>query len=252
MQRGFFRGAARPLVYGHRGASAHAPENTLPAFARALDDGADGVELDVRDAACGTVVVVHDPTLDRTAGRPGEVSRMPAHELATVEVGGGATIPTLDQAIDLVRGRDRRLNVEVKGDVPDRLHLCRAVARVLRRRSPREREGLMVSSFRPEMLAALRALGAGVPMAFLFDEEHTGVLRARMLARVFRPDGLHPQHRLADAATIARWHARGLFVAAWTVDDPERVRALAAAGIDGLITNDPRRTLGLLAPTGAA
>lgn len=245
--RAFFRGAARPLVYGHRGASARAPENTLAAFARALDEGADGVELDVRDAACGTVVVVHDPTLDRTAKRPGEVARMAAAELAQIDVGGD-TIPTLDQAIDLVRTRGGLVNVEVKGDVPNRVRLCRAVARTLARRSPRDRDGVMISSFRPEMLAALRGLGARVPMAFLFDEEHTGLVRARLLSRVFRPDGEHPQHRLADAATIRKWHARGEFVAAWTVDEPERVRALAAAGIDGLITNDPAGTLAILRP----
>ena len=66
------------LIWAHRGASTHAPENTIAAFERAIQDGADGIELDVRDAACGAIVVAHDPTLDRLAGRPGVVASMRA------------------------------------------------------------------------------------------------------------------------------------------------------------------------------
>ncbi len=233
------RATERPWIYGHRGASARAPENTLRAFALALDEGADGVELDVRDAGDGTVVVTHDPTLERVAGSPRVVAASTLAQLAEADLGGGERVPSLDRVIDLVRGRDRLLNVEIKGDVPDRMRLVRAVARLLRRRRRAELDGILVSSFRPEMLAALRALGAGVPVAFLFDAEHTGIFRARVLARALGPDGMHPQHLLAAPARIARWQARGRFVGAWTVDDPSRARALAAAGIDAIITNDP-------------
>lgn len=238
-----------PLVWAHRGASAHAPENTAAAFARAIEDGADGVELDVRDAACGTVVVAHDPTLDRVAGRPGEVVRLTARELSDIRVADAGSpdgvpgFPTLDAAIDQIVGAGLRLNVELKGDVPDRLRLSRQVARLLGRRRPDEREAILVSSFRPEILVAVRALGAGVPVGFLFDEEHTGILRAEALWRAIRADGVHPQHRLATRTAIAAWKRAGLFVTAWTVEDEERVRILARDGVDGVITNDPARTL---------
>lgn len=241
------RRTERPWIYGHRGASARAPENTMRAFALALDEGADGVELDVRDAQDATVVVCHDPTLERVAKRSTVVAASSARDLARVDLGAGEGVPSLDDVLDLVRGRARLVNVEVKGDVPDRLRLCRAVARLLRRRSPGERDGILVSSFRPEMLAALRLAGAGVPMAFLFDEKNTGRARARVLARVFRPDGMHPQHPLATDQAIGRWHRRGCFVGAWTVDDPERARTLSRAGIDAIITNDPRGILAALA-----
>lgn len=244
------RRTERPWVYGHRGASARAPENTLRGFALALDEGADGVELDVRDAGDGNVVVAHDPTLLRVAKNPMVVAASTVRALAEVDLGQGEHVPTLDAAIDLVRGRDALLNVEVKGDVPDRVRLVRAVTRLLRRRSARDREGILVSSFRPEMLAGLRLGGAGVPVAFLFDAENTGLFRARWLARVFRPDGLHPQRGLATEARIAHWHARGCFVGAWTVDDPSEAKRLAQAGIDALITNDPRGILAALAAPG--
>lgn len=245
------RRAERPWIYGHRGASARAPENSLRGFALALDEGADGVELDVREAGDGTVVVSHDPTLERVAKNPTVVAASSVRTLAGIDLGGGEHVPTLDAAIDLVRGRDARLNVEVKGDVPDRMQLCRAVVRLLARRSTRDREGILVSSFRPEMLAAIRFAGAGVPIAFLFDEENTGMFRARVLARALRPDGMHPKHTLALPERIRRWQARGCFVGAWTVDEPARARALAQAGIDALITNDPRGIVAALGDRGS-
>ena len=236
------RGPQRPWIYGHRGASARAPENTQRAFALAFDEGADGIELDVRLSRDGAVVVCHDPTLERLAKRPGVVAQLDARELTHIDVGGD-TIPLLDDVLDAATARGGRVNVEVKGDVPDRLATSRAVARLLRARSARDRATIFASSFRPEMLAAMRVAGAGVPMAFLFDLENTGPARAAILRRVFLPDGLHPQDRACTAQAIARWRARGLFVNAWTIDDPDRIRSLSAAGVDGIITNDPRGAL---------
>jgi glycerophosphoryl diester phosphodiesterase len=242
------------LVWAHRGASAHAPENTAAAFSRAIADRADGVELDVRDAACGTVVVAHDPTLDRVAGRPGEVARLTAQELSDIRVADAGSpdgvpgFPTLDAAIDQIVGAGLHLNVELKGDVPDRLRLSRLVAAVLRRRRAAEREAILISSFRPEILVAVRGFGAGVPVGFLFDAEHTGLVRAEALWRAIRADGVHPQHRLATRGAIAAWKRAGLFVTAWTVEDEERVRILARDGVDGVITNDPARTRRALGP----
>lgn len=235
----------RPLVYGHRGAAARAPENTLRSFALALDEGADGVELDVRTSRDGVVVVCHDPVLERLAHRPDRVAELDARTLGAIDVGGDR-IPTLDEVLDLALPRGAIVNVEVKGDVPDRLGVSRAVARLLARRSDRDRDAIFLSSFRPEMLAAMRLAGAGVPTAFLYDLENTGAMRAAFLRRAFFPAGLHPQHRACSAAAIARWHLRGLFVNAWTVDDPALALSLAAAGIDGIITNDPAGALAVL------
>lgn len=242
-----------PNLWAHRGASAHAPENTHAAFALAIAQQADGVELDVRDAACGTVVVAHDPTLERVAHRRGVVAELPARELADVELVGpsGTTtrgIPTLEDTIDQVLGAGLRLNVEIKGDVPDRMRLSRRVATLLCRRSSAEREQIVVSSFRPEILLAVRASRAGVALGFLFDGENTGRYRAAGLVRAIRPDGVHPQFRLADRAAVQGWKRRGLFVNVWTVDDEERLRVLASHGVDGLITNDPARARAALDP----
>ncbi|MCS6857484.1 MAG: glycerophosphodiester phosphodiesterase, partial [Sandaracinaceae bacterium] len=128
--------AARVFLWAHRGASAYAPENTLLAFSRAIEDGADGIELDVRSALGGTLVVAHDEALDRVApewaGR--SISLMSPVELAKVELvsrSGVRTqgIPTLDQAFDFIVGKGRAVNIEVKGDGPDRLEIAVMVSR---------------------------------------------------------------------------------------------------------------------------
>ncbi len=227
----------RPLVYGHRGTS-RAPENTQRAFALALSEGADGVELDVRLSRDGIVVVVHDPDLTRVAGRPWRVAELDAHVLRHIDVGGDV-IPTLDEVLDSLCPLEARIHIEVKGDVPNRWSLVRAVSKLLSKRHPREREQLVISSFWPGILAGLRILGPPMTHAFLFDLEHTGMVRAAGLIRALRPEGLHPHHRACDSRSMARWHARGLFVNAWTVDCPIEAQRLARIGIDGIITNDP-------------
>jgi glycerophosphoryl diester phosphodiesterase len=140
------------------------------------------------------------------------------------------------------------VNVELKGDVPSRLGLVRAVTRVLSRRAPRELARVLCSSFRPEMLLALRVTFGRVPGAFLFDAENTGVRRSRALLAALRPDGAHPQRGMVDGAHVAAWHRTGMFVATWTADDPVELRRLDHAGVDGIITNDPRAALGVLRP----
>jgi len=238
------------LIWAHRGASTHAPENTIAAFERAIDDEADGLELDVRDAACGAIVVAHDPTIERLAGRPGEVASMSASELAALELttlaGRTRGMPKLDDVIDLALGANTQLNIELKGDVPSRIRTTRLLAALLKRRASREREAMLVSSFRPEMLALLRGLSTQIRVAFLFDQKNTGSARAEALRLALRPDGVHPIHTLATREATARWKQLGHFVNVWTVDDEARLQSLARDGVDGVIVNDPARARAVL------
>jgi glycerophosphoryl diester phosphodiesterase len=243
----FRRGVAGPLVWGHRGASARAPENTLAAFALALAEGADGVELDVRRCATGEVVVLHDPTLLRTAGDPRAVREVPLPALRRLDAGRGECVPLLDEVIDVVVGSGRLLNVEVKADGDDRAGLARAVAESLARRTAAERAAIAVSTFDPRMVIGLRRAGLGVPLLFLCEDTRQGRLLGRAVPPLLGTPGINPEHVLVTPARMARWRARGLVVTPWTVDDPARIRALAAAGVDGLITNDPAGTRRALA-----
>jgi glycerophosphoryl diester phosphodiesterase len=225
---------ARPFVYGHRGAPKQLPENTLGGFALALDQGADGVELDVRLCASGDVVVIHDRDLVRVAKDDGVVAALSRQELRARDLGHGQRVPTLHEVIDAVRGRDRAINIEIKSDVPDQHALCVAVADCLARRSERDREGLFLSSFHPMIVRGVREQHVTLPIGFLFEDREVGQAGLDALS----PEGVHPDRKLTLQSDVTTWKAAGLFVNVWTVNDASRAKELSDWGIDGLITDD--------------
>jgi glycerophosphoryl diester phosphodiesterase len=237
---------AGPLVIGHRGASARAPENSVEAFARARADGADGVELDVLRCASGEVVVFHDDDLARLGDRPERIDALPLAELRRIELRGGARIPTLEEAFEAC-GPDLLVNVELKAAFlsSGRLGaLVEGVAAVLARTGSTR---VLLSSFNPRAVRlAMRRLPA-VPAALLFERAEVTPLRRAWAAKWLRPAALNPELVLCTPARVARWRALGYAVNVWTVDGPAAVRACADMSVDGIITNDPGATRALLA-----
>src|SRR6266545_55833 len=209
--------ADRPLVLGHRGASAEAPENTLAAFRLAIAQGADGVELDVWRCATGEVVVAHDEDLVRVGRSP---LRLPDAPLAVL-----AALP------------DAVVNVELKSRGAPDLGLAQAVAEVIWRAGAGGR--VIVSSFDWRLVAAFRLASPGVATGLLFEDAHAWRLRTFLAVRSLRPAAVHPDRVLATDARVRRWAARGLAVNVWTVDDPAEAARLARAGATAIITNAP-------------
>jgi glycerophosphoryl diester phosphodiesterase len=125
---------ARPYVYGHRGTRRGAPENTLRAIEIAIAQGAEGIELDVRLCGSGEVIVLHDPDLQRVAGVPLLAAASNYRALAACDLGDGARVPLLDDALSLVLRAGLFLNVELKADVPDAAALVAAVLERVRAR----------------------------------------------------------------------------------------------------------------------
>lgn len=244
MSAGTLLALRRPALIGHRGHGQGPSENTLASIAAAADAGADGVEIDVRSTNDGAVVVLHDPTLGRLSqGRdPRVVAALSLEELKRAALSAGEELATLDEVLELTAERALGLNVELKRDLPDRRGLVERVARVLAAR--REPDRLWVSSFDPVMLAHVARVTAPLPRALLV---HPRGWR-RHLAALARPIGMnaiHPHHSLVDERRVARWHRRGLLVFVWTVNDKAVARRLLDAGVDGIITDDPKamRTL---------
>jgi glycerophosphoryl diester phosphodiesterase len=244
------RGGGPPLVLGHRGASAHAVENTMAAFARAAADGADGIELDVRLAADGALVVFHDDDLSRLAGRPERIDRLPGRALAAVALAGGGRIPTLDEVLGELP--DLLVNVEIKSPgVRRTIDAARAVAAAVRRTGAAER--VLVSSFDPAAVAASRLVMPQVRRGLLFHRDQARPLRQQWAAPVVRPFAVHPERGMVDRDRLARWRRAGYAVNVWTVDGESEVRRLANLAVDALISNDPAATRGWLdraAPAG--
>jgi glycerophosphoryl diester phosphodiesterase len=232
----------RPLVLGHRGASALAPENTLAAFSLAMEQGADGFELDVWRCGSGEVVVVHDEDARRVAGSPARVTAEPLERLRNLDVGSwrgpafrGERIPLLADVLESFPAAV--VNIELKsGSVPD-LGLAAAVARVVRSAGAMER--VVVSSFSCTLVGAFGLVAPEVPTGYLVDRRRMWQLRAALCTRVLGTPGLHPARDLVTPARARHWSGQGLRLAVWTVDEPAEVERLCGLGVAALITNVP-------------
>jgi glycerophosphoryl diester phosphodiesterase len=232
-----------PLILGHRGASAHAPENSTAAFERAAADGADGVELDVLLCGTGEAVVFHDDDLARLGdGRRNRIEALSLAELRVVRLASGATIPTLGEAFEAC-GPSLLVNVELKAAGVARAELSRLVTVVAAVVADlRMHDRVLVSSFNPRALDLWRRCVPAVPYGLLFEKDAPLWLRRAWALPWLRPASAHPERVLCTAAAVRRWHASGYAVHAWTVDDAAEARRLRDLGVEGLITNDPAAT----------
>lgn len=215
------------LVIAHRGASAAFPENTVAAFTGARALGADWVELDVRRAADGALVVLHDEALPD--GRL-------LHTLTRDDI--DPSVPSLSEALDACEGMG--VNVEIK-NLPTEAAYDPAMAVVpdvveeLRRRGDPER--WLVSCFDLATVDACHALAPEIPTAFLVLDPKGA--EAVEVAAAHGHRAVHPWVPFVDEALVEHAHAAGLQVNTWTIDDPERIVELAAWGTDGVVTNVP-------------
>ena len=238
-----FARAGRPLIWGHRGASFDAPENTLAAFALAREQGADGVELDAQRCASGEVVVLHDDSLGRTTGFAGLIVETPYSLVRTLDAGSrkhprfaGERVPLLAQVLEAF---PLLVNVELKCDRADDRGLTAETVRVIR--EARAGERVLLSSFNPMCLMRARALAPEIPRALLFESEQEWPLRSGLAAPALGVRAVHPEHLLATPERVARWRKRGYSVGCWTVDDAGAAGRFFESGVTAIITNRPDR-----------
>jgi glycerophosphoryl diester phosphodiesterase len=231
--------AARPLVLGHRGAPRDAVENTRAAFAAAREQGADGVELDVHRSADGALVVHHD------AVAPG-FGVLADHDLAEIRA-ALPHVPTLDEVLDECRGM--LVNVEVKNSPPDadfdpEERAAAAVVELVRRRDGQD--SVLVSSFHLPTIDRVRELDPDLPTGYLVVVDPLP-LPGLEIAHEHGHAALHPYLAAMGpdhaGAAVARARELGLALNVWTVNDPDQLRRLAAAGVDAVITDTPRAAL---------
>jgi glycerophosphoryl diester phosphodiesterase len=230
----------RPQLIAHRGASAEAPENTLAAFRRALALGVDGIELDVQVSRDGVPVVFHDATLVRLTGCRGRIAQFTRRELRRFRV-RGEPIPTLAEVLALTRARVV-VQVEIKRGVP-----VAPVVQSIRR--ARAATGVVLASFEPAQLAAVRALAPRIPRMLIHrgggGGRATPIARARALAGVLANLGAGgvslDYRRLRSAAFIGALKRRGFCVWCWTVNDSRAMLRCAAWGADAILSDNPAR-----------
>ena len=249
-----------PLIIGHRGASAVAPENTLAAFSRAFEDGADGIELDVRLANDGVPVVIHDATLKRIAGDRRSVGEMTSAELARTNVGSWFNrtqprlsrreyakefVPTLEEVFPILKSNDRLAYIELKIDRRQEYRaLVESVATLISNHKLLRQ--IIVISFNLEALTQMRELNSSIRTGALFEPRrpvHRVVRKHPMITAALNCGAseilLHrliATRRIIDAALDAN-----LLPVVWTVDDRKWIKRARTRGIHALITNKPAK-----------
>ncbi len=237
-----------PLIIGHRGASAVAPENTMAAFREAIAVGADGIEFDVRLTRDGVPVVIHDSTLRRTGGLNQRVADLSSQEISKIDVGSwfapgfaSETVPSLRELFTFFQSNNASLYLEMKCDSPaEHRPLAEACCRMINEYSLKER--VVVECFQLAALEILKEIDSEIKTAALFDRvfiDQSVISRATEIGAM--AVALH--HRLARKALVEKSKQAGLHVAVWTVDDPAWVQRAREIGIDALITNNPARML---------
>lgn len=245
-----------PVCFAHRGARAHAPENTLLAFSLAFDLGADAIECDVRRSRDGQLVIIHDGTVDRTTDGTGHVSEQGFGELRGLDAGRrwriAQRIPTLDETLALVWERGGALNLEIKGDtVEESVETARAVEPALREQHPAFRKRLLVSSFEHPALALLKERLPWLRTGALFG----GEWRRRDLiapALALHAEAIHPALALVNPGMIRRAHDAGLRVNIWTANRPATIEQLIRWEADGVFSDYPERVVIVRARLGAS
>ena len=255
----------RPRLFAHRGGARIAPENTIEAFAAGLAAGADRLEMDVHATRDGHVVVLHDPTVDRTTDGTGPVREMTLAELHRLDAGArfagdggdfpfrgrGVRVPTLAAVLEAFPGVP--LNVEIKQDEPQMEH---AVLGVLDRSDARAQ--VLLAAEESTIMARIRAAAPDVLTSFSAADVlefvtawHGGTLDA------YRPPGIALQIppsfgevQLVTAESVAIAHGMGLEMHVWTIDDPAEMTALLDLGVDAIMTDVPPLAASLLRERG--
>ena len=243
-----------PLIVGHRGASAVAPENTMAAFREAIAVGADGIEFDVRLTRDGVPVVIHDSTLRRTGGLPHRIADLTWSELAKVDVGSwfsksfaNETIPSLKELFTLFQSNNSSLYLEMKCDSPSEYApLAAACCRLVAEHGLKER--VMIECFQLPALNIVREIDSDIRTVALFEPSISSPSLLSDQSIVNKAVGagavaLALHHRLARKSLVQKAKDAGMHVAVWTVDDPAWVERARTIGIDALITNDPAKLI---------
>lgn len=229
-------------IFAHRGASGYAPENTLEAFRLAMEQGADGMELDVHLTKDGEVVVIHDETLDRTSNGHGNVRDYTLEELKKfsfhnhMEKYQGVQIPTLKEALNLVKNSRIKVNIELKTGIYWYEGIEEKTMDIVKTMGMEDR--VIYSSFNHYSIQKVLEQNSDAETAYLFSDVP---LNMEKYAKDTGVKGLHPAvYHLKMADFLETYMKSGLKVRVWTVNNKEDMKMFIDAGVDAIITNYPK------------
>lgn len=236
----------RPWIIAHRGASGHAPENTLAAFERAVQLGATFIETDLHLTRDARFVAIHDSTVDRTTNGHGAVHEFTLAELRELDAGhwfdrqfSGQRVPTIEEILDFSCKHDVVFYFEIKYDSAWGMHHGLAAALLGSGNSARS----IVISFDPGTLLSLRRLDASLMLGLLIEESNPNATKTAMECGARQ---ICPRFDLLTPDLIEDAHRADLHVATWTVNEREKMCAAIDLGVDGIMTDVPDRLRSVL------
>lgn len=229
-------------IIAHRGASAYAPENTMPAYEMACDMKADAIEIDVHFSKDGKVVVVHDDTVERTAGGHGAVNQLTYDALLELDFSNGKAgyknvkIPLLDEVFEFAARNNIFVHAEIKENTYDNgFPIIEKVLELERKYGMSE--NVSYSSFNHFILRDLKEVSPLSSTGLLYM---CAMVNAWDYAAIAHANAIHPLYLCLDNTdTVSGCHKNGIAVNAWTVDTEEAMRQMLNLAVDGIISNKP-------------
>jgi glycerophosphoryl diester phosphodiesterase len=235
-----------PWVIAHRGASGHAPENTFAAFQRAVELGGTFIETDLHVTRDGRFVAIHDDTVERTTNGSGDVRNFTLDELREVDAGMwfdrtfmGERIPTLEEVLEFSREHDVVFYLELKYAAVWGMDHALVAALQKAQSAPRT----IVISFDPATLTPLRRLDPSIMTGLLVEDAKPDCIQSAIDLGARQ---LCPKVSSVTPELVEKAHRADLQVVTWTANTLADMRAMMAAGVDGIMTDFPDRLLALI------
>jgi len=236
-------------IIAHRGSNKYAPQNTLPAFKKAIEENADGFETDVHLTKDGRLIICHNYTIDATSDGRGEITSFTLGEIKKFDFGSYFSVefkntraPTVDEFLELVGPSSGEIiNIELKSPKEKETGIVKKTLDSVKAHGLLDR--CLISSFDPRLLKEVKELDPRCKTGLLYP-----TVQLASMARAFDPfptaklikaDAIHPMDSTVTAAVIKRAHRLGMKVNVWTVDSEKKAKSLADMGADGIITNCP-------------
>ncbi|MCL6457692.1 MAG: glycerophosphodiester phosphodiesterase [Gorillibacterium sp.] len=232
----------KSLIYAHRGASGDAPENTMAAFRLAVQQGADGIELDIQMSRDGQLVVIHDESLDRTTNGKGLVTHYTSAELQRLDASHrfeqyrGESLPLLQEVLAYLAPTSLELNIELKNGLILYEGMEEKAIRLVKEYAMENR--VVFSSFNHYSLVKLASLAPEIERGILYGE---GLYEPWNYAGSIQALALHAHYYSVYPEIVAGAHAAGSKIRPWTVNEDADLRRMIALGVDAVITNYPAR-----------
>ncbi|HEX8287178.1 MAG TPA: glycerophosphodiester phosphodiesterase family protein [Pyrinomonadaceae bacterium] len=246
----------KPYIIAHRGASASAPENTIAAFRKAIVDGAEGIEFDVRLAKDGVPVVFHDATLSRVSSQRGLLSGYTSEELQKIDIGSwysrlkskttsedfsSETVPTLTQVLDFLKDFNGLIYIEIKCRTREIERISKNVCQIIG--NSRLLPQIIIKSFQIEVVPTVRRILPNVQTAVLFAPKIMTILRKEKrlinIAHEVGADQVSIHYSLATNKLMKIAEKRNLPVTVWTIDNPRWIFRATEIGVTAVISNNP-------------